>query len=390
MKESPSSNKMKTEILAMILAGGKGSRLGKLTQKIAKPAVPFGGRYRIIDFTLSNCINSGINNVGVVTQYQPLALNNHIGNGSSWGFDGLNSGVTILQPYSSNDGSKWFEGTAHAIYQNMDYIDQMDPQYVLVLSGDHIYKMDYEAMLEDHKANNASLTVAVIGVPIEEASRFGIMNTDENDRIIEFEEKPEEPKSNLASMGIYIFNWSRLRSVLLNSYKKDDQMLDFGKYVIPAYLESGENVFAYRFDGYWKDVGTIDSLWEASMEFIDPDHSLNIRDKNWRILAKNTISPPHFLTENADVKDSLVVDGCYVAGEVKNSILSDDVQVKEGAKVVDSVIMPGATIGKNVQITKAIIGENAIIGDDAVVDGSEEIAVVGYSEVIGVLTSESE
>lgn len=390
MKESPSSNKMKTEILAMILAGGKGSRLGKLTQKIAKPAVPFGGRYRIIDFTLSNCINSGINNVGVVTQYQPLALNNHIGNGSSWGFDGLNSGVTILQPYSSNDGSKWFEGTAHAIYQNMDYIDQMDPQYVLVLSGDHIYKMDYEAMLEDHKANNASLTVAVIGVPIEEASRFGIMNTDENDRIIEFEEKPEEPKSNLASMGIYIFNWSRLRSVLLNSYKKDDQMLDFGKHVIPAYLESGENVFAYRFDGYWKDVGTIDSLWEASMEFIDQDHSLNIRDKNWRILAKNTISPPHFLTENADVKDSLVVDGCYVAGEVKNSILSDDVQVKEGAKVVDSVIMPGATIGKNVQITKAIIGENAIIGDDAVVDGSEEIAVVGYSEVIGVLTSESE
>ncbi|MGO3610487.1 MAG: sugar phosphate nucleotidyltransferase, partial [Enterococcus sp.] len=251
MKESPSSNKMKTEILAMILAGGKGSRLGKLTQKIAKPAVPFGGRYRIIDFTLSNCINSGINNIGVVTQYQPLALNNHIGNGSSWGFDGLNSGVTILQPYSSNDGSKWFEGTAHAIYQNMDYIDQMDPQYVLVLSGDHIYKMDYESMLEDHKANNASLTVAVIEVPIDEASRFGIMNTDDNDRIIEFEEKPEEPKSDLASMGIYIFNWSRLRSVLLNSYKKDDQMLDFGKHVIPAYLESGENVFAYRFDGYW-------------------------------------------------------------------------------------------------------------------------------------------
>ncbi len=390
MKASPSSNKMKTEILAMILAGGKGSRLGKLTQKIAKPAVPFGGRYRIIDFTLSNCINSGITKVGVVTQYQPLALNNHIGNGSSWGFDGLNSGVTILQPYSSNDGSKWFEGTAHAIYQNMDYIDQEDPQYVLVLSGDHIYKMDYEAMLEDHKANNASLTVAVIEVPMEEASRFGIMNTDENDRIIEFEEKPEEPKSNLASMGIYIFNWSRLRSVLLNSYKKDDQMLDFGKHVIPAYLESGENVFAYRFDGYWKDVGTIDSLWEASMEFIDPAHNLNIRDKNWRVLAKNTISPPHFLTESADVKNSLVVDGCYVAGEVEHSILSNDVQVKEGAKVVDSVIMPGATIGKNVQITKAIIGENAIIGDDAVVDGTEEIAVVGYSEVIGVLTSESE
>lgn len=381
---------MKTEILAMILAGGKGSRLGKLTQKIAKPAVPFGGRYRIIDFTLSNCINSGINNVGVVTQYQPLALNNHIGNGSSWGFDGLNSGVTILQPYSSNDGSKWFEGTAHAIYQNMDYIDQMDPEYVLVLSGDHIYKMDYEAMLEDHIKNEASLTVAVIEVPIEEASRFGIMNTDEHDRIIEFDEKPEQPKSNLASMGIYIFNWSRLRSMLLNSYKKDDQMLDFGQHVIPAYIESGENVFAYRFEGYWKDVGTIDSLWEANMEFIDPNHSLNIRDKSWRVSAKNPVSPPHFFTETAQVKDSLVVDGVYVAGEVEHSILSSDVQIKEGAKVVDSVIMPGATIGKNVQIKKAIIGENAIIGDGAVVEGTDEIAVVGYSEVIGVLRSESE
>ncbi|WP_407857753.1 glucose-1-phosphate adenylyltransferase [Enterococcus hailinensis] len=381
---------MKTEILAMILAGGKGSRLGKLTQKIAKPAVPFGGRYRIIDFTLSNCINSGINNVGVVTQYQPLALNNHIGNGSSWGFDGLNSGVTILQPYSSNDGSKWFEGTAHAIYQNMDYIDQMDPEYVLVLSGDHIYKMDYEAMLKDHIKNEASLTVAVIEVPIEEASRFGIMNTDEHDRIIEFDEKPEQPKSNLASMGIYIFNWSRLRSMLLNSYKKDDQMLDFGQHVIPAYIESGENVFAYRFEGYWKDVGTIDSLWEANMEFIDPNHSLNIRDKSWRVSAKNPVSPPHFFTETAQVKDSLVVDGVYVAGEVEHSILSSDVQIKEGAKVVDSVIMPGATIGKNVQIKKAIIGENAIIGDGAVVEGTDEIAVVGYSEVIGVLRSESE
>ncbi|WP_438716985.1 glucose-1-phosphate adenylyltransferase [Enterococcus sp. AZ109] len=380
---------MKTEILAMILAGGKGSRLGKLTQNIAKPAVPFGGRYRIIDFTLSNCINSGINNVGVVTQYQPLALNSHIGNGSSWGFDGLNAGVTILQPYSSNDGSKWFEGTAHAIYQNMDYIDQMDPQYVLILSGDHIYKMDYEAMLENHKENNAALTVAVIGVPIEEASRFGIMNTDENDRIIEFEEKPEEPKSNLASMGIYIFNWSRLRSMLLNSYQKDDHMLDFGKHVIPAYLEAGDNVFAYHFEGYWKDVGTIDSLWETSMEFIDPSHSLDIRDKTWRISAKNTVSPPHFFTDTANVKDSLVVDGCYVAGEITHSILSSDVQVKEGAQVIDSVIMPGATIGKNAKISKAIVGENAIIGDNAVVNGEDEIAVVGYSEVIGVSIDES-
>ncbi|BCA86028.1 glucose-1-phosphate adenylyltransferase [Enterococcus saigonensis] len=380
---------MKTEMLAMILAGGQGTRLGKLTKNIAKPAVPFGGRYRIIDFTLSNCANSGIRNVGVVTQYQPLALNNHIGNGASWGLDGINSGVTILQPFSSSEGSKWFEGTAHAIYQNIAYIDQMDPQYVLVLSGDHIYKMDYEDMLETHKANNASLSVAVIEVPIKEASRFGIMNTDENDRIIEFEEKPEEPKNNLASMGIYIFNWGRLRNVLMNSYSKDGQMIDFGKHVIPNYLESGENVFAYRFSGYWKDVGTIDSLWEANMEFIEPDMELDIRDKSWRVFSKNTISPPHFLTQTAAVKNSLIVDGCYVSGEINHSILSDDVQVKEGTVISDSVVMPGATIGKNVKIHRAIIGENAIVGDDAVIDGSEEIAVVGYSEVIGVTLDEN-
>ncbi len=376
-------------MLAMILAGGQGTRLGKLTKNIAKPAVPFGGRYRIIDFTLSNCANSGIRNVGVVTQYQPLALNHHIGNGASWGLDGINSGVTILQPFSSSEGSKWFEGTAHAIYQNIAYIDQMDPQYVLVLSGDHIYKMDYEEMLETHKANNASLSVAVIAVPIKEASRFGIMNTDENDRIIEFEEKPAEPKNNLASMGIYIFNWGRLRNVLMNSYSKDGQMIDFGKHVIPNYLESGENVFAYRFSGYWKDVGTIDSLWEANMEFIEPEMELAIRKKSWRVFSKNTISPPHFLTRTASVKNSLIVDGCYISGEINHSILSDDVQVKEGTVITDSVVMPGATIGKNVKINRAIIGENAIVGDDAVIDGSDEIAVVGYSEVIGVTLDEN-
>lgn len=384
-----STEAMKTEMLAMILAGGQGTRLGKLTKNIAKPAVPFGGRYRIIDFTLSNCANSGIKNVGVVTQYQPLALNEHIGNGASWGLDGINSGVTILQPFSSSEGSKWFEGTAHAIYQNIAYIDQMDPQYVLVLSGDHIYKMDYEEMLENHKENNASLSVAVIEVPIDEASRFGIMNTDENDRIIEFEEKPEQPKNNLASMGIYIFNWGRLRSVLMNSYNKDGQMIDFGQHVIPNYLESGENVFAYRFQGYWKDVGTIDSLWEASMEFIEPEMELDIRDRNWRVYSKNTISPPHFLTETGSAKDSLIVDGCFVAGDVEHSILSDDVQIKEGSQVTDSVIMPGATIGKNVKIHRAIIGENAIVGDNAVVDGTDEIAVVGHSEVIGVQVDEN-
>ncbi|WP_071131574.1 glucose-1-phosphate adenylyltransferase [Enterococcus timonensis] len=380
---------MKTEMLAMILAGGQGTRLGKLTKDIAKPAVPFGGRYRIIDFTLSNCANSNISNVGVVTQYQPLALNAHIGNGSSWGLDGINSGVTILQPYSSQDGGKWFEGTAHAIYQNIAYIDQMDPQFVLILSGDHIYKMDYDVMLESHIENKASLTVAVIEVPIEEASRFGIMNTDENDRIIEFDEKPEEPKSNLASMGIYIFNWGRLRKLLVNSYSKDDQMLDFGKHVIPAYLESGENVFAYRFDGYWKDVGTIDSLWEASMEFIALDNPLDISNRAWKIYSKNLISPPHFITDTAQVENSLVNDGCYVAGKVVHSILSSEVQVKEGSFIEDSFVMPGVTVGKNVTIKNAIIGENAIIGDNAEVIGETEIAVVGNQEVIGVQIDEN-
>lgn len=379
---------MNTEMLAMILAGGQGTRLGKLTKNIAKPAVPFGGRYRIIDFTLSNCTNSGIKNVGVVTQYQPLALNNHIGNGASWGLDGINSGVTILQPYSSSDGEKWFQGTAHAIYQNISYIDQTNPQYVLVLSGDHIYKMNYESMLEEHKENNASLTVAVIEVPIKEASRFGIMNTDENDRIIEFDEKPAEPKNNLASMGIYIFNWGRLRDVLLNSYSKDGQMIDFGKHVIPSYLEAGENVYAYRFCGYWKDVGTIDSLWEASMEFIDLENELEMKNKSWRMFSKNTISPPHYITETAAINNSLIVDGCYIAGDVSDSILSTDVQVKEGSTIENSVIMPGATIGKNVTIKNAIIGENAIIGDNAIVYNEAAIEVVGYSEVIGVQIDE--
>ncbi len=375
-------------MVGMILAGGQGTRLGKLTKNMAKPAVPFGGRYRIIDFTLSNCANSGINNVGVVTQYQPLALNHHIGNGASWGLDGINAGATILQPYSSSEGSKWFEGTAHAIYQNISYLDQLDPQYVLILSGDHIYKMDYEEMLENHKRNNASLSVAVIEVPMKEASRFGIMNTDDNNRIIEFEEKPDEPKSNLASMGIYIFNWGRLRNILTTSYAKDSSMNDFGKHVIPAYLDSGETVVAYRFDGYWKDVGTIDSLWEANMEFLRPDMELNIRNKAWRIYSKNPISPPHFVTETGSAKNSLISDGCYIAGDVNHSVLSDGVQVKEGAKITDSIVMSGATIGKNVSIHKAIIGEDAIIGDNAVIDGTEEIAVVGYSEVIGVTVDE--
>ena len=375
-------------MLGVILAGGKGTRLGKLTHNQAKPAVPFGGRYRIIDFTLSNCVNSGVKNIGVITQYQPLNLNAHIGNGASWGLDDLNVGVTILQPYSNNEGSKWFEGTAHAIYQNIGYIDQMDPEYILILSGDHIYKMDYEAMLDQHKETGASLTVAVIDVPWDEASRFGIMNTDDNNRIIDFEEKPAEPKSNHASMGIYIFNWKRLREVLVNSFTRNQDMVDFGKNVIPYYLKSGESVFAYNFKGYWKDVGTIDSLWHANMEFLDENNELNLQDRTWRIYSRNPIAPPQIIAETAEIKDAMIVDGSYIAGKVDHSILSANVRIQTGSVVTDSVIMPGAKIGKNVTIHRAIIGEGAIIGDDVVIDGTDEIAVIGNKEVVGVTSHE--
>lgn len=379
---------MKNEMLGVILAGGKGTRLGKLTHNQAKPAVPFGGRYRIIDFTLSNCVNSGVKNIGVITQYQPLNLNAHIGNGASWGLDDLNAGVTILQPYSNNEGSKWFEGTAHAIYQNIGYIDQMDPEYILILSGDHIYKMDYEAMLDQHKETGASLTVAVIDVPWNEASRFGIMNTDDNNRITDFEEKPAEPKSNHASMGIYIFNWKRLREVLVNSFTRNQDMVDFGKNVIPYYLKSGESVFAYNFKGYWKDVGTIDSLWHANMEFLDENNELNLQDRTWRIYSRNPIAPPQIIAETAEIKDAMIVDGSYIAGKVDHSILSANVRIQTGSVVTDSVIMPGAKIGKNVTIHRAIIGEGAVIGDDVVIDGTDEIAVIGNKEVVGVTSHE--
>ncbi|MFD0704839.1 glucose-1-phosphate adenylyltransferase [Alloscardovia venturai] len=375
---------MKNEMIALILAGGQGSRLGKLTQHVAKPAVQFGGRYRIIDFALSNCANSGIANVGVITQYQPLLLNDHIGNGSSWGLDGINSGVTILQPYSAAEGNRWFAGTSDAVYQNLAYIDSINPKYVLILSGDHIVKMDYDDMLKCHKENKASLTVAVIDVPLEEAFRFGIMNTDSNDRIVEFEEKPENPKSTKASMGIYIFTWARLREVLVNADKSGVDMRDFGGNVIPAYLKAGERAYTYNFQGYWKDVGTIQSLWQANMEYIGEDNELHSRDRNWKIYSKNLIAPPNFIDDNADVKDSLVVDGCFVSGDVHHSILSTNVQVKEGALIEDSFIMSGAVICKGAHVKRAIVGENAIIGVDAVIDGTDEIQVIGYGEKVGV------
>ena len=375
---------MRQEMIAMILAGGQGTRLGALTKQTAKPAVPFGGKYRIIDFALSNCAHSGIKQIGVVTQYQPLKLNEHIGKGSAWGLTSRSGGATILQPYSSSDGEKWFKGTANAIYQNISYIDSLNPKYVLVLSGDHIYKMDYSAMLEQHKQNNASLTVGVIPVPIKEASRFGIMNTDHTNRIIEFEEKPAEPKSNLASMGIYIFNWDTLRRYLVEDQAKDREMEDFGKNVIPAYLKNAENCFAYSFEGYWKDVGTIESLWEANMEFLDPNHPLNISEDRWRIYTSASVTPPQFFTEEAKVTDSFVVDGCFVAGTVYHSILSQNVKIGQKSSVKESVIMSDVTIGTGCEIAYAIIGERAVIADGASVVGTpDNIAVVGYAEVVG-------
>ncbi|WP_125707739.1 glucose-1-phosphate adenylyltransferase [Lacticaseibacillus porcinae] len=375
---------MSTEMLGMILAGGQGTRLGKLTKNTAKPSVPFGGRYRIIDFTLSNLSNSGVNTVGVITQYQPLELNRHVQNGASWGLNERGAGVTILQPYASSEGEKFFEGTAHAIYQNMAYIDSYNPQYVLILSGDHIYKMDYERMLAFHKAKKATLTVAVMPVSLEEATRFGIMNTDDTDRIIAFEEKPEKPKSDLASMGIYIFDWAPLKKYLMDSYATDGKMEDFGKDVIPAYLAHNEPTFAYAFHGYWKDVGTIQSLWEANMEFLSPNNPLNITNRNWRIYSQNEALPPMFFTKSAKVQRSMVTDGSYVAGTVEHSILSQNVKVGEGSTITDSMIMPNAVIGKNVVIDHAIIGEDAVVGDNGEVIGKpDDIAVIGYGEVVG-------
>lgn len=389
MKEGFLPKNMKTDTVAMILAGGQGSRLGKLTKQIAKPAVSFGGNYRIIDFALSNCANSNINTVGVVTQYKPLVLNNHVGNGDSWGLNRHNRGATILQPYSSVDGEKFFKGTAHAIYQNIEYIDMFEPENVVVLSGDHIYKMDYEAMLQAHKEKDALLTIAVMEVPWEEASRFGIMNTDDTGRIVEFDEKPAEPKSNLASMGIYVFSWERLKKYLMDKAAKGTEFDDFGHDVIPAYLRNSEPVYSYSFEGYWKDVGTIESLWEANMEFLDPAHELNIRDSSWRIYSKNQNTTPQQIQKDAVVTDSMITDGCYIAGTVDHSIISTNVKIGKGSVVKDSVIMPGTVIGENCHIEKAIVGENANLYDGAEVIGKVgEIAVVGNEEKVGGYSDE--
>lgn len=372
----------KKEIVAMILAGGQGSRLGVLTKNIAKPAVPFGGKYRIIDFPLSNCSNSGIYTVGVLTQYKPLDLNAHIGIGDAWDLDRRDGGVSILPPYQKEKGGDWYKGTANAIYQNIKFIDRYNPEYVLILSGDHIYKMNYDEMLEFHKEKNADATIAVIEVPSKEASRFGIMNTREDSSIYEFQEKPKNPKSNNASMGIYIFNWSILKKYLREDELNLESSNDFGKDIIPNMVRGSERIFAYPFKGYWKDVGTIESLWEANMDLLKFDNDLNLHDTTWKIYSHNQVRPAHYVGEEARIINSLIVEGCIIKGKVQNSVLSEGVYVGKNSLIKDSVIMPNVEIGDNVRIEKAIIGTGAVIHYDCVIGDGEEISVIAAKQCI--------
>ena len=361
---------IKKEMIAMLLAGGQGSRLGVLTSDVAKPAVAFGGKYRIIDFPLSNCINSGIDTVGVLTQYQPLRLNTHIGIGIPWDLDRNNGGVTVLPPYERSNNSEWYTGTANAIYQNLRYMESYNPEYVLILSGDHIYKMDYEVMLDFHKANNAEVTIAVMPVPIEEASRFGIMIADENHRITEFEEKPEHPRSNLASMGIYIFNWKTLKEALIAM--ADQPALDFGKHVIPYCHEKGAPLYAYEFTGYWKDVGTLSSYWEANMELIDIVPEFNLYEEYWKIYTKSEIQPPDYIAADSVVERSIIGEGSEVYGEVYNSVIGCGVTIGKETVIRDSIIMNQTQIGEGCEINKAIIAENVVVGNQVRLGVGEE------------------
>ena len=357
----------KQECVAMLLAGGQGSRLYALTKAIAKPAVPYGGKYRIIDFPLSNCVNSGIETVGVLTQYQPLELSDYIGSGQPWGLDRMGAGVHLLPPYQRNKGADWYKGTANAIYQNMVFIERYDPEYVLVLSGDHIYKMDYSKMIAEHKMNQADCTVAVIEVEWEETSRFGILNVREDGSIYEFEEKPKVPKSNLASMGIYVFNWKTLRRYLEEDERDKTSKNDFGKNVLPSMLAAGERMFAYRFEGYWKDVGTIESLWDANMDLLNPNVPLDLSDDSWRIYSRTPCFPPQYVAKTATVQNSMIAEGCVVDGAVESSLVFAGVTVEEGASVCGSVIMPGVVVRSGAAVRYAIVAENAIIGKNAVV-----------------------
>ena len=380
---------MAKEIVAMLLAGGQGSRLYALTQNLAKPAVPFGGKYRIIDFPLSNCVNSGIDTVGILTQYQPVVLNEYIGNGQPWDLDRLYGGVHVLPPYQKATGSDWFKGTANAIYQHISFIDRYDPEYVIILSGDQICKQDYREFLNFHKEKGADFSVAVMEVPWEEASRFGLMVTDENAQITEFQEKPKNPKSNLASMGNYIFKWSILRKYLIEDELDPNSDNDFGKNIIPNLLKDGCKMFAHRFDGYWKDVGTIPSLWEANMEVLDPEHSgIDLFDANWKIYSRNSGMTAHKISGTAVVENSMITDGCRVDGTVKHSILFSGVKVEAGAVVEDAVVMGNAVIKAGAQVKHCIVAENAVIGENAIVgamptDGTAGVATIGPDVVIG-------
>lgn len=383
--------KIKKKCVAMLLAGGQGSRLYALTQKVAKPAIPYGGKNRFIDFPLSNCINSGIDTVGVLTQYQPMVLNEYIGNGQPWDLDKMHGGVHVLPPYQTAAGASWYEGTANAIYQNMAFIERYDPEHVIVLGGDHIYKMDYSKMLDYHIANNADSTIAVIDVPRSEASRFGIMTCDEEGRIVDFTEKPKEPKSTLASMGIYVFSWEKLRKYLIENENANTGSKDFGKDIIPAMLANDERLFAYEFEGYWKDVGTLDSLWEANMDLLSPNVPLNLYDPNWKVYSRHNNMPPQYIGKNAHVENSMITEGSVVDGTVDFSIISSGVTIEEGASVKYSIVMPGTTIKKNAVVEYAIIGENCVVESDAMIGMNPEsvpnrddwgIAVLGHNITI--------
>ncbi|MBP1155329.1 MULTISPECIES: glucose-1-phosphate adenylyltransferase [unclassified Paenibacillus] len=382
----------KKECVAMLLAGGEGRRLGLLTNKLAKPAVHFGGKYRIIDFTLSNCTNSGIDTVGVLTQYQPLVLNTYIGIGTPWDLDRKNGGVTVLPPYMEQSGGDWYKGTANAIFRNVSFVEQYDPEYVLVISGDHIYKMDYDLMLDFHKRQGADATIAVIEVKWEEASRFGIMSADEDQRITEFAEKPKEPKSNLASMGIYIFNWQVLKEYLIKDEADAESSKDFGKDVIPGMLRDNMRMMAYPFTGYWKDVGTIQSLWEANMDLLENEPEFNLNDREWRIYSVNPLQPGQYVAPTAQVRRSLVNEGCCVFGEVDHSVLFYGVEIGEGSLIKDSVIMPNVKIGNNVKIYKSIIGEGTVVESGCVIgkpeeEGDQDIILIGSNERISMTST---
>jgi glucose-1-phosphate adenylyltransferase len=375
----------------MLLAGGQGSRLYALTQNVAKPAVPFGGKYRLIDFPLSNCTNSGIDTVGVLTQYQPLLLNEYIGNGEPWDLDKINGGVTVLSPYETKAGASWYEGTASAIYQNIRFIDRYDPEYVIVLGGDHIYKMDYSKMIEFHEKNNADSTIAVIDVPRAEASRFGIMICDEEGKVVDFEEKPKEPRSTLASMGIYVFTWSKLKHYLIENENANTGSKDFGKDIIPAMLANNERLFAYTFDGYWKDVGTLDSLWEANMDLLSPSLPLDLYDPKWKIYSRTNNMPPQYLGSNAEVENSMITEGSVVDGKVDFSIIFSGVTIEPGATVNYSILMPGTVVKKGAVVEYSIIGQDCVIGENAKIGLSPEsvedrsdwgIAVVGHNVTV--------